>query len=115
MSDEFDNDEDNDYSSFWPLLILVSGLLIWFAFQDYELNFQRSAYDKQFQSELTTISEAQTIENKYVALMNDLYQTSAKDPVAAQIVKDAIQAGWVHVQPNAANSTATPADSTPSK
>jgi hypothetical protein len=43
--------------------------------------------------------------------MKDLVETSAKDPAAAQIVKDAIAAGLIHVQQPAGgtNSAATPA------
>jgi hypothetical protein len=111
MSDEFDHNPDGNYSNFWPVLILAVGLLIWFAVQDYGLNNQRSAYkkqfdDKQFQS---TMIEAQNISTRYVALMKDLVQTAQKDPAAAQIVKDAIAANLIHVQPNATNSTTTPA------
>jgi hypothetical protein len=109
MSDEFDLTPDNNYSTFWPLLILVSGFLIWFGIQDYGLNSQRSADEKQFQAALPTINEAQNVSTKYKALVNDLFQTAQKDPAAAQIVKDAIQAGMLRVQQNATNSVATPA------
>jgi hypothetical protein len=113
MSDEFDNNPENNYSSFWPLLILVGGLLIWFAIQDYLLNNQRSAYNKQFQDPqfVSMVSQADNVSTRYVALMKDLVETSAKDPTAAQIVKDAIASGLIHVQPNAngTNSATTPA------
>jgi hypothetical protein len=117
MSDEFDHIPENNYSSFWPLLIVVSGLFVWSAYQVYATNSQRSVYDKQFQAALPTINEAQNVSTRYVALMKDLVETSAKDPAAAQIVKDAIAAGLIHVQPNAngTNSAATPAAPTPSK
>jgi predicted negative regulator of RcsB-dependent stress response len=112
MSDEFDSSEIN-YSSFWPLLILLVGFILWLTFQDYELNNQRSAYSKQFQAALPTITEARNIGDRYVALMKDLVQTSAKDQYAAQIVKDAIQAGLIHVNPpTGTNSTSTPTEPT---
>jgi len=120
MSDEYDPIPDNSYSPFWPLLIIVTGLLIWFAVQDYELNGQRSAYNKQFEDKQfqATIAEAQNIETRYVALMKDLVQTAqkeGKDSVAAKIVNDAIQGGLIHIQQNATNSAGTPAEPTPSK
>src|ERR1700692_241593 len=115
MSDEFDPIPDNSYSTFWPLFILIIGLLIWSGYQVYATNSQRSVYDQQFQAALPTINEAQNIATRYKALMSDLYQTAQKDPVAAQIVKDAIQAGMIHVQPNSTNSAGTPAQPAPSK
>ena len=117
MSEEFEQVPENTYSSFWPLLILICGFIVWFGVQDYFLNSQRSAYDKQFHDQqfLTIVSQADNVTTRYVALMKDLVETSAKDPAAADIVKAAIAAGLIHVQPNAngTNSTATPAD--PSK
>ena len=117
MSDEFDTNPDNNYSSFWPLLILIIGVFIWIAVQDYELNIQRNAYNAQLDDKRlqTALAETQTIETKYKALMGDLYQTAQKDPTAAQIVKDAVQLGMIHIQPNATNSAAAPAEPTPSK
>ena len=115
MSDDFDHNPDNNYSAFWPLLIVVSGLFLWSAYQVYATNSQRNVYDRQFQAALPTINQAQNVSTRYVALMKDLVETSAKDAAAAAIVKDAISAGLIHVQPNAngTNSTATPAQ--PSK
>jgi|ERR1039458_3034591 hypothetical protein len=113
MSDEFDQNPDNNYSIFWPLLILVSGLFIWSGYQVYAANSQRNVYDKQFQAALPTIKQAEDVSTRYVALMKDLVETSAKDPAAAQIVKDAIRIGLIHVQPNATNAPGTPAPPTP--
>jgi hypothetical protein len=111
MSDEFDHNPEHSYSPFWPLVILISGLLLWSLYQVYATNSQRIVFEKQFQAALPTITEAQNVSTRYVALMKDLVETSAKDQAAAQIVKDAIQAGLIHVQPNAngTNSVATPA------
>jgi hypothetical protein len=113
MSDEFDHNPDSNYSTFWPLLILMIGLLVWSSYQVYATNSQRSVYDKQFQAALPTINEAQNIGTRYVALMKDLVQTAQKDSAAAQIVKDAIAANLIHVQPNATNSAGTPVEPTP--
>jgi hypothetical protein len=120
MSDEFDHNPENNYSPFWPLFILTIGLFLWSGYQVYATNSQRSVYDKQFQAALPTITEAQNVSTRYVALMKDLVETAqkeGKDSVAAKIVSDAIQAGLIHVQPNAngTNSVATPDQPTPSK
>ena len=113
MSDEFEQTPESNFSSFWPLLIIISALLIWSAYQVYATNSQRLVYDKQFQAAVPTITEAQNVSTRYVALMKDLVETSAKDQAAAQIVKDAIQAGLIHVQPNATNgAAATPPPAT---
>jgi hypothetical protein len=117
MSDEFEPNPENNFSTFWPLLILISGLFIWSGYQVYATNSQRVVYDKQFQAAIPTITEAQNVSTRYVALMKDLVETSAKDPAAAQIVKDAIQAGLIHVQPNAngTNAPSAEAPAAPSK
>jgi len=113
MSEEFENNTETTYSSFWPLIILVTGLFIWFGLQDYLLNNQRSAYEKQFHDQqfLNVVGQADNVSTRYVSLMKDLVETSAKDEAAAKIVKDAIAAGLIHVQPNAngTNSAAAPA------
>jgi len=109
MSDEFDQNPDNNYSPFWPLLILIIGLLGWSGYQVYATNSQRVVFNEQFQSAIPTIQQAQTVSNQYVALMKDLVDTAQKDPAAAQIVKDAVRAGLIQIHPNATNSTAPPA------
>ncbi len=109
MSDEFEPSTENSFSPFWPLLILITGLFVWAAYQVYATNSQRIVFEKQFQSAVPTITEAQNVSTRYVALMKDLVETSAKDPAAAQIVKDAIAANLIHVQPNATNSAGAPA------
>ena len=116
MSDEFDSSSENNFSAFWPVLILAAGLIIWFSIQDYELARQRSVYGKQLESAVPAVSQAQAYANRYVALMKDLVDTAQKNQAAAQIVKDAMQAGWIKVQPNATNGTTTPAaPTTPAK
>ena len=119
MSDEFDPVPETHYSPFWPLLILVVGLFIWSGYQVYAANSQRNVYTRQVQSALPAIGEAQTISNRYVALMQDLVATSQKDPAAADIVKAAIQAGLIHVKPKDTNGVTNPAapapDAAPSK
>ena len=111
MSDEFDQSSENNYSSFWPLLILLLGLLVWSGYQVYATNKQRSVNEQQFQAALPTITEAQNVSTRYVALMKDLVETAQKDQAAADIVKAAIAANLIHVQPKAAatnDASATP-------
>ena len=116
MSEDFDSSSNENFSSFWPLLIVLVGLLIWSGYQVYATNSQRRVYDQQFQNAMPTIQEAQNVSTRYVALMKDLVETSAKNPAAAQIVKDAIAAGLIHVQPNATNGApAAPAAPAPAK
>ena len=112
MSDEYDNES---FSPFWPLAILLTGLVIWSGYQVYAVNSQRSIYDQQFQGAVPTITQAQGISKKYVDLMKDLVETSAKDQYAAQIVKEATAAGWIHVQPNAGGTNATTTPTPPAK
>ena len=117
MSDEYETTETS-YSPFVPLLILLIGLFAWLGYHVYAQNETRRNYEQQFQAALPTINAAQGVGNKYVALMKDLLQTSAKDQYAAQIVKDAIKAGWIRVNPSGTptagtNTTTTPAAPTP--
>ena len=111
MSEEFEQVTEENYSSFWPLLIHIVGFLLWLGIQDYSLNNQRTFYAAQFDKAQPAITDAQNIANRYVSLMKDLLQTAQKDPTAAQIVKDAIAAGLIHVNPNT-NSATTPAEPT---
>ena len=109
MSDELEHIPENGFSPFWPVLILVIGFLIWYGVQDFELNNQRSLLQKQLDAAQPTISQAQNIREHYLALMKAVLQTAQKDSVAAQIVKDAIAAGWIHVQQPAPGAAPAPA------
>jgi hypothetical protein len=113
MSDDFDHGSEPTFTSFIPLTILLAGFIIWFGFQDYELNAQRSGLNKEFQAAVPTIGEAQQINQRYVALMKDLVTTAQKDDAAKAIVNDAIKAGLIHVQQNPTNSDAAPAAPAP--
>ncbi len=104
------------FSSFWPLLVLLAALLIWIAYQDYAVNSQRSLYNQQFQAAIPAINAAQNWQTRYGAVMKDLVDTGAKDPYAAAIAKEAVQAGVqaglirINQQAASTNSTTTPAD-----
>jgi hypothetical protein len=116
MSEEFDNQssENSSYSVFWPSLILLIGLLIWSGYNDWIQNSQRIVYDTEYQQAIPTINQAQAVQKRYVALMKDLIETSAKDQAAAGIVKEAEAAGLLRQQAAApAASTDTNSASTP--
>ncbi len=101
MSDEYNNDSAT-FSPFYPLLILLIGLVAFSGYQVFAANSQRSVYSQQFQQAIPTINQAQNIKDRYVALMKDLIETSAKNANAAAIVKEATQAGLLRVtQPDA--------------
>jgi cytoskeletal protein RodZ len=109
MSDEYEQSSETHYSAFWPLCILLIGLLVWSGYQVWSTNKQRSVNEQQFQAAYPTIKEAQDVSTRYVALMKDLVETAQKDPAAADIVKAAIAANLIHVQPKDTNSaSATP-------
>ena len=114
MSEEYD-DSNISYSTFWPLLILVCAMLIWAGYQDFAQNSQRSLYHEQFQGAIPAINAAQGVQTRYVALMKDLLQTSAKDPYANQIVKEATQAGLIRINPSPAGTNGTTAPAAPSE
>jgi hypothetical protein len=114
MSEEFDVIPDNRFSSFVPLTIALLGFLVWFGFQDYSLNNQRIAYEQQISSAMPTYNEAVGIAGKYKGVLKELVETAQKDPAAAQIVKEAVQAGWISFQ-QGSNSAANPAEPAPSK
>ena len=118
MSDEFDSTTEPTFTSFIPLTILLGGFLIWFGFQDYELNAQRDGLNRQFQAAVPTIGEAQQINQRYLALIKDLTATAKTDDAAKAIfndamkdglINDAIRVGLIHVQQNDTNSAGTPA------
>jgi len=110
MQDEYGNEIveviEPAYSTFWPLLILLVGLILWFGYQAYSAYAQKSALNDQFDAALPQIQQAQGLQQKLYALAQDLIQTGAKDPYAAQIVKEAN----IQVRPNgnAAAPAATP-------
>jgi hypothetical protein len=112
MNDESNETEiDEIYSPFWPLALLLAGLILWTAYQAYEALSQKSMLDKELITNAPTINEAASARTKLYALAEDLVQVSTRDANAAQIVRDAkIQ---VH-QTNAPAAANPPMDPTPS-
>jgi hypothetical protein len=114
MSEEYDNESTPAYSAFYPLLILLVGIIIWAGYQVYMANSQRSATAAQIQQAMPSIVQAQNIKDRYVSLMKDLIETAGKDQQAAQIVKEATAAGLLRVQqPAPGADTNAPAASAP--
>lgn len=104
MSDEFDNPTEPQMSAFWPLIIVIGAMIMFFGEQDYMLNRQRGLYDQQLQNAVQPVKQAQYYADKYVSLMKDLAETSEKhNAVAEQIMKDAAAQGWIQFRPNATN------------
>ena len=77
------------YSPFWPLFILMAGLILWTGFQAFSALSQAAAFTSDFKQARPTIEAAQKAQSRLYALAQDLVQTSAKDSNAAQIVKEA--------------------------
>jgi hypothetical protein len=80
---------DEQLSAFWPVFILAFGLFFWSGFQAYSTFRQCSNFNSQLENAGPTVKAAQDAQGKLYALAQDLLQTSAKDPYAAQIVKEA--------------------------
>ena len=100
---------DTKYSSFWPMVILMGGLIAWCGYQLFEINKQRMAYNAQYDAMAQYIAPSQKAEAELRSIVEDLIQTSNKDQYAAQILKESIQAGIIHVNNNKADTSAAPA------
>jgi hypothetical protein len=95
MADEFDSPAEPTFSSFIPLTIFFLGFIVWFGFQDYELNAERSGLTKEFNDNKQALLEAQNYDQHYVALIKDLDATSQRDETAKAILNDAIKGGLI--------------------
>jgi hypothetical protein len=84
------------YSGFWPLLILLTALLLWSGFQAFQAFRQTMILNNDFQAALPTIKAAQDAKAKLYSIAQDLIQTSAKDQNAAQLVREA----GIQIKPN---------------
>ncbi len=84
------------YSPFWPVFILLAGLILWSGYEVVQAYSENSAFQAELKSGQPAIQAAQTAQSKLYALAQDLIETSAKDNNAAQIVKEAN----IQVRPN---------------
>ena len=76
------------YTSFWPLVIVLAGLIGWAGYQDVVSYQQGSALSKEFKDAQPVIKDAEDARQRLYSLAQDLVQTGAKDPYAAQIAKE---------------------------
>jgi hypothetical protein len=110
MSDEYSESTPETPSIFWPLLVLVLGLLLWAGYQDFAENVKRGYLKQNLTDAQPIFDAARAWEQRYGALMQDLGETGKKDPYAAQIFRLAIapsvQAGLMNVQQAPANGAA---------
>jgi hypothetical protein len=77
------------YSPFWPLLILLIGLLLWSGYQMVTTYSQASELAAEFKAAQPDLATARTLNTRLYSLAQDLVETAPKDPYAAQIVKEA--------------------------
>jgi hypothetical protein len=114
MSDEFDSPEPQAHiSPFWPMIIVIAAMSVFFGSQDYELNRQRGILVEQLANADQPVQQARYYANRYVSLMKDLAETAQKNAVAAQIIRDAAAQGWIQVHPNAGGTNAPDATAAP--
>jgi hypothetical protein len=92
MSDEYGNEQDSiqeQFSSFWPLVILTAGLFLWSGYQAFSAFRQDSNLNAELAAAAPTLKAAQDMQTKLYGLAQDLLQAGTKDTYAAQIVKEA--------------------------
>jgi hypothetical protein len=109
MPDEYGNEISTEpaYSAFWPVLILVVGLLFWSGYQAFNAYNAKTNLDREFQSAVPSLHAAQNAKDKLYAVAHDLIELSAKDPVAAQIVKQ----NQISIHSNDSGSSSSSSDS----
>jgi len=105
-----DDPSERSYSAFWPVLILLAAFAISYFYQLFEVISQRSMVDRQYAQLAPDVSKAQAAQDRLVALMKDVVATSAKDPNAALVVREAKQAGIIRERPPTASTNAAPAN-----
>ena len=105
-----DDQNERSYSAFWPVLILLTAFAISYFYQLYEVISQRGMIDRQYEQLAPSLPKAQAAQDRLVALMKDVVATSARDPNAALIVREAKQAGIIRERPAPASTNAAPAN-----
>ncbi len=114
MSDEYSHEEDSteeQFTAFWPLLILIVGLLLWSGFQAYFAYHQNANLNAELEAAAPTVKVAQEMQAKLYSLAQDLLQTGARDTYAAQIVKEANIQVHAPASTNAPDASAPPSSS----
>jgi hypothetical protein len=98
MSEDFP--DERSHSAFWPVLIFLVAFAISSFYQLYEVISHSSYVNSQLVQAEPTLKSAKVAQDRLVALMNDLISTSTKDSNAAQIIREAKQAGFIRERPN---------------
>ena len=76
------------YSPFWPLLILIAGLVLWTGFEAYSNYSQNANLTAALNKMEPSINDAQKRNDRLIAFAQDLIQTADHDTYAAQVVKE---------------------------
>ncbi|MCE0499259.1 MAG: hypothetical protein LV481_15070 [Methylacidiphilales bacterium] len=100
MSEEEYESNNVYYSPFWPLTTVLVGFILWLGVQIVLLVEQQNTANNQLAQLAPTVQKAQVAYSHLVALIQDLAQTSSKDPYAAQIMKEMENAGLLRPNPN---------------
>jgi hypothetical protein len=108
MSEDFPN--ERSYSAFWPIVIFLAAFAISSFYQLYEVAAHRSYVNSQLVTAEPTLKNAKAAQDRLVALMNDLLATGSKDSNAAQIIREAKQAGIIRERQTTDTSGSTSTD-----
>jgi hypothetical protein len=100
------SDEAPKYTGFWPILIFLTAFAFSSFYQIAQVLEQHSLLNQQYNAEAVNIPKAKDAQKRLVDLLNDLITTGAKDPSAAQIVREVKEAGIIR---DSAKTNAAPA------
>jgi hypothetical protein len=106
--------ESPRYSAFWPVAIVLAAFAVSFLVHIIGISGQRSEIDRQYKQIAPNIPKAQQAQDRLLALLDDLAKTGEKDPKdpnALQVVRLALQNGFIRQgQPQATDTNAAPAN-----
>jgi hypothetical protein len=74
-------------SPFIPMVILLTGLLLWSGYQATSAYRQNDQLSSDFDAAAPTVRKAQAVNDRFTAMVQDLVQLSSKDQYAAALVK----------------------------
>jgi hypothetical protein len=104
--------ESPRYSAFWPVVIVLAAFAISFLVQIIGIVGQRSEINREYAQLAPNVQKAQDARGQLLALLTDLAKTGSKepkDPNALQVVRLAIQNGFIRQRPPEATDTNAPA------
>jgi type II secretory pathway component PulL len=111
MPEEYPAESERSYSAFWPLLIFLAAFVLVTFYQFYGILAQRSLINKQYDLEAPNAQKADDARAQFSSIVKDLVATSNKDNNAALVLRQGMQAGFLHPEQNtnaAAAASATP-------